>query len=356
MATLALTPEFPADAPRSEPRALLRGGRGIRRILVCLDGSPLSEVCVPHAIALSRTFGSAITLLHVMQHPHEGTEALTTDALGWEICRREKRAYLERFEQEVAKALGRRVDVRLEQGRPAERITALARELGADLTVLGSHGESGVGAWNLGSTVQQVLAVARGSVFIARSTSPVPRVVSPKRILVPLDGSLRTESVLPTVARLARAHDAEVFLVHVVLEPQPTAVLDGAEDLGLAHDLALRMESGAKRYLEHLRDQLAHEIAIVRTRVIRHPDERQSLLELSRKERIDLVVLSAHGSTCNRARAFGSVTAHLLTYSTVPLFVLQDLPEPERLRFPEPGEEDEEVAPHLRASYPPEGV
>ena len=329
-------------------------GYGIRRVLVCLDRSPFSEVCLPYAVCISKTFGSSLTLLHVQEAQHEVSGPRSgphsTDALGWEIARREATEYLERIERQATELSGQRVDVRLEQGHPAERITAIARELGADLTVLGSHGEGGAVAWNLGSTVQQVLAVARGSVLVARSSSPAPSAVCLKRILVPLDGSLRTESVLPIAARIAKAHGAELILVHVVEEP--TAVLRAAEELELARELATRLEFLARRYLDHIRDQLAREGVSVRAVVVRRVDGHQALLDVAQREQVDLVVLSAHGATCNAARPFGNVTAHLLEHSVVPLLVLQDLPEPELERTGDVI--DEEVAPPLRASFAPE--
>lgn len=319
----------------------------MRRILVCLDRSAFSEVSLPHAISLARVFGSSVTLLYVQAAPdHSGVRI--TDPLAWEVSRREASAYLDTLSKELGEAWGLSVDSRIEQGRPAERITAIAREIGADLTVIASHGEGGVSAWNLGSTAQQVLAISRNSLLIARATLPSPSVVAPRRILVPLDGSLRTESVLPTVARIADTHGAEMLLVHVVAEPLPTAVLH-AGDLDLARDLAARLELRAKRYLDHLRARLAPD-ARVRTLVTRHVDERQSLLEVMRQEQIDLVVLSAHGSVCNPTRPFGSVTHHLIVHSTVPLLVLQDLAEPDLERTED---EDEQAAPPLRASYPP---
>lgn len=272
-----------------------------------------------------------------------------TDPLGWEVSRREASAYLDPLARNLSETWGLSVDTRIEQGRPAERITAIAREIGADLTVIASHGEGGVAAWNLGSTAQQVLAISRGSVLLARAMPPSSSVVTPKRILIPLDGSLRTESVLPTAARIADTHGAEMLLVHVVAEPLPTAVLHAA-DLDLARGLASRLESRAKNYLDHLRARLPPD-ARVRTLVTRHADERQSLLEIARQEQIDLVVLSAHGSVCNSTRPFGSVTHHLLGHSTVPLLVLQDLSEPDLER---PGDDDEQAAPPLRGSYPPE--
>jgi nucleotide-binding universal stress UspA family protein len=346
----AANPPLQSEPPRPQSP---RPDQGIRRVLLCLDRSPLSETGLPHAVFISKTFGSAITLLHVMNPPHQRPGLHTTDALGWEISRQEANAYLEKLEREVTEQCGQPVDTRLEQGHPAERILALSRELHVDLIVLGSHGEGGMTSWNLGGTAQQILSVARFSVLIAHSTSAPPSVVSPTRILVPLDGAFRSESVLPTVARIAQAHGAEVLLAHVVLEPQPTAVLRAPEDLEIARQLASRLESQAKRYLDRLRDQLAREIESVRTFVFRHADERQSLLELAQTEQTDLVILSAHGSTCNPARPFGGVTAHLLTHGTVPLLVLQDLPESEVQKA---REVEDNSAPSLRASYAPEAV
>jgi nucleotide-binding universal stress UspA family protein len=350
MENLANTSESP-DAHTSGLRAtpIPRGARNMRRILVCLDRSPYSEACLPYAISLARVFGGSVTLLYVQQPLQEHSGARITDPLAWEVSRREASAYLDHLAKETSEASGLSVDIRIEQGRPAERITAIAREIGADLTVIASHGEGGMAAWNLGSTAQQVLAVSRGSVLIARSGLPASS-TTPRRILVPLDGSLRTESVLPTAARIAEAHGAELLLVHVVAEPLPTAVLH-AGDLDLARDLAAHLELRAKRYLDHLRARLPHD-ARVRTLVTRHVDERQSLFEIARQEQIDLVVLSAHGSVCNPTRPFGSVTHHLLAHSMVPMLVLQDLSEPELDRVGEEG--DEQVAPPLRSSYPPE--
>jgi len=319
------------------------------RILVCLDRSPVSEVCLPYAISIAKTFGSEITLAHVMQPSRDHRGPQTTNALGWEISRQEARAYLEGHQDELSRALGRTIDVRLEQGHPAERIVGLATEIGADLTVLGSHGEGGVTPWNLGSTVQQVLAVTRGSVLIAHSSSVDPSLLAPKRILVPLDGSLRTESVLPTAARIASAFGAELLLVHVVAEPVASAVLRAGDELELAAQLAALLQISAGQYLDGIRDRIAHEVPAVRSIVVRHANERQALLELSHNEHVGLVVLSAHGAACDPARVFGSVTAHLLTHSQIPVLVLQDLP-PEVER---PHELPEQLAPALRASYPP---
>ena len=49
-----------------------------------------------------------------------------TDPLGWEVSRREASAYLDRVSRETSETWGIPVDGRVEQGHPAERITAIA--------------------------------------------------------------------------------------------------------------------------------------------------------------------------------------------------------------------------------------
>ena len=205
------------------------------RMLVCLDRSPCSEACLPYAVSLATTFGSDITLVHVMQ-PRNGHGDRTPRTRWAGRSRGKKRAHTSSgSDRRPRKRWGAPSTSGSSKVIRPSASSALARELGADLTVLGSHGEGGVTAWNLGSTVQQVLAMTRGSVFIAHSSPAAPSVALPKRILVPLDGSLRTESVLPTAARIARAYGAEILLVHVVQAPIASSVLRAGAELELAH-------------------------------------------------------------------------------------------------------------------------
>lgn len=320
------------------------------QILACVDLSPFTDVCLPYAISLARTLQSDLTLIHVMQPRHEHETGPNINALDWEISRQQARCHLERLKKEAAQALDRPVDLRLEQGHPAERIVEVEREIRADLTVLGSHGESGVTAWELGSTVYQVLAVSRGSVFIAHAASATPIATSPKRIIVPLDGSQRTECVLPTATSIARAYGAELILVHVIREQVPTSVLHATEDLELASELASHLEVTAKTYLEDLRAGLERDGNVVRTLVVRNANQRRAIIEVAKHEHADFIVVAAHGADCDGDRTHGSVTEYLLTHSEVPVLMLQDRPEAEMHKI----DFGEVIAPPLRASYLPE--
>lgn len=307
----------PAVAPRST---------GFRSVLVCLDRSRAAEAALPLATHLAKADGASVILFHVLEPPPDGVEACATDALDCEIARQEARAYLETLSQRVVEP-GVRVEHRLAEGQPARGVAALAAELDADLVVVSRFGEGGRDEWELGDTAQKILALARGAVLVVPpdARAPGPR-VPPRKILVPLDGSLRGESVLPAALHLARADDAELVLAHVVTDPVRTAVLDAPADLALAHELADRLVARAQVYLDGVCAELRRAGGRVAAVVTRATDHREGIVALAATREIDLVVLAAHGVVCNPRRRFGSVAAHLIEHAGAPVLVIQDLP------------------------------
>lgn len=301
-----------------------------RKILVCLDGSAASEVCIPYALGLARIFGGGVTLLRVLSPPRSEHDVRAIDALGWELERQAALSHLERIQDSLSAEIpSGDLDVRLEQGRPSARIIATAAEVNADLAVLANHGAGGAPEGVLGSTVQQLLALGRLSVLVAPATQGKQH-LRPKRVVVPLDGSTRAESVLPAAARLARAHQARLVLVHVVREPPTTAMLELSSGVELARQLAVNLHAGAERYLNRLQQQLANEGTPTEVVAIRHPNDRQGLLEVAEGDGASLVVLSAHGTTCDTSESFGSTTSYLLSHAQLPVLMLQDLRASER--------------------------
>lgn len=309
------------DAPAAAPRPA-----GFRSVLVCLDRSPAAEAALPLALHLARLDDASVILCHVLEPPPEATEARATDALDWEIARREAYAYLGAIAQRLSDG-GLRIAPRVVEGLPAQGIAAAAEEIGADLVVVSRFGAGGRDEWHIGDTAQKILALARSGVLVVPPDAPEPPPrVPPRRILVPLDGSLRGESVLPAALRLARSNDADLVLAHVLADPVRTAVLQDPEDLTLAQALADRLIARAGAYLDGVASQLRRAGAHATTAVSRAIDHREGLVTLASAQQVDLVVLTAHGAVCNPRRRFGSVAAHLIAHGGAPVLVIQDLP------------------------------
>lgn len=72
--------------------------------------------------------------------------------------------------------LGLRTDARVLEGDPREAIVTTAREIGADLVVVGSHGRTGLGRLVMGSVASHVVTHAPCSVLVVKLKGAAARV------------------------------------------------------------------------------------------------------------------------------------------------------------------------------------
>jgi nucleotide-binding universal stress UspA family protein len=290
--------------------------------MACLDGSELGSGVVPHAQAVARALGARLTLLHVLET--EDTGAGPPGPLDWGIRQREARAHLEGLVAQLGD-LESGIRSELIQGRAAEQICSWAVQHDVDLTVLCSHGAHGVTDWDLASTARKLIDRTPGSLLLVPATAVAEEEVRYQRILVPLDGSPRAESVVPVAMRIAASQNAEVLFAHVVPVPELTRTgpLD-AEGVDLERRVVERNQRVASVYLDRLRARVSPAASRVRALVVGGDSVRTRLERLIREEGADLVVMSAHGHTGRTDSSCGSVTEYAVTHATTPLLVVRD--------------------------------
>ncbi len=309
------------------------------QILLPLDRSSLAECVMPHAVAIARAFSSRVALLHVLETSREASGRRAMDPLHWEIRKAEVRTYLQGLERRL-KADGVPSEIHILEGSAAEQVIGFSDASAAQLIILSSHGQSGLSDWGVSGVVRKIALRARTSVMIVRAAGPAapdPAGLRYRRILVPMDGTQRAESILPATAFLAGAHSAQIVLVHIVRKPDvPRRTLPSREDAGLADRLAEHNQADAVRYLDQLRSRLAGSIE---TRVLLSDHTAAALQELIEKERADLVLLSAPGGSSRGRKLGGDVVGHMLAYGTTPLVVLQEQDAPASGPLPESGGE-----------------
>jgi len=133
-----------------------------------------------------------------------------------------------------------------------------------------------------------------------------------ERILVPLDGSINAEAILPQVRRLLYRNDSEVILVYAVEPPAAENALFGAEpELGSAREYLL----GKKE---------AFEKAGVRVRaIVRIGSPIGIILDVAKEEKATLIAMATHGSSGFTRMLLGSVAEGILRKSPVPVLVLR---------------------------------
>ena len=175
--------------------------------------------------------------------------------------------------------------------------------------------------------VQQILQRIRTSTLIIRTNQASTTEISDlryQRLLVPLDGSRRAGTTLPIATALARAHQAELLLVHVVNKPEMARHMPlTREDEELMNRFVERNQEEGTKYLEHLQ---AHLSTNVQTRLLVSDNVAATLQGFSEQEQIDLLILSAHGYSGEAKWPYGGVTNRFITDGTMPLLIVQDLP------------------------------
>lgn len=304
-------------------------------LMVPLDGSAMADRILPHVAAIAQIGGPQITLLRVLETDDD--ESMPVDPLAWHFAEAEARAHLEEAGRQLAQ-LGLASTTVLLQGGAAQRIVEYSHKNGVDLVVLSSHGKGGLSDWNISGIAQKVIHRAGTSIMLVRSSSESAEetsgvdagIIKYRRILAPLDGSQRAESALPLAGALAERHGADLLVVHVVTGPEMfESVPLSPDDAALAQSVVTRNTNEADKYFAQLQSRLP---AKPQLRVLIEESVTRALHNLVEEEQVDLVVLSAHGHTCQSEWPYSALVNSFITYGTTSLFIVQDLPFNETAR------------------------
>jgi len=136
-------------------------------------------------------------------------------------------------------------------------------------------------------------------------------------ILVPLDGSLLAECVLPQVVALSRAFNAKITLLHV-LEKNRAGTSTQLFDL-LNWQIN---KTEAKLYLEKIGDRLQKSGLQTKSIVLEGPVA-ESITEFAQNEGMKLVILSSHGRSGLRKWGISSVTHKIILSAPTSVFIVR---------------------------------
>lgn len=208
-------------------------------------------------------------------------------------------------------------------GDPAEEIVRYAREINADLIAMATHRGSSIARGVLGSVTDRVLHSAGIPVL---AVHPLKLAESdgasapPDTILVPLDGSERSASVVDLALNVATASEAEVVFTRVV----------NTQNFGFSQSDAsfFNMTAGSsvhrhetEAYLEAFTEAAlsvgvrARHVVLVGSAAVRLIEEVMSLPN-------PLIVMSTRGNSGIKRWVFGSVADKVVRSSGVPVIVM----------------------------------
>ncbi len=142
-----------------------------------------------------------------------------------------------------------------------------------------------------------------------------------ERILVPLDGSPLSESILPHVQSLAKALNAELVLLHVIVRPADEFVDPKKTPLSPKAGLEAETKREMTRYIKDLCTKLEKE-GVRATYLLREGSVTERILEDADIMQVDLIAMSTHGRSGVRRLLMGSITEWMVKNSSVPVMVI----------------------------------
>jgi nucleotide-binding universal stress UspA family protein len=149
-----------------------------RRVLVALDGSELARTALGPALELAAVLEAEVVLLQVVIPPsYIYPTAYPYLGPHLEEALAESKRYLVTLANELS-TQGRRVGVRTAVGFPASTIAAVAREEGADLVAMATHGRGGAARLVMGSVATGVVQRAEAPVLLTRPPAIRPEAVT----------------------------------------------------------------------------------------------------------------------------------------------------------------------------------
>ena len=218
------------------------------RVLIPLDGSKLAELALPYAEELAGAFNSEVTLVEVCEQSESQ-------------YRHMQQLYIEKVAELVRrhiKEVGPTVKVKpvILDGKPAAGIIDYAEKSDISLIIMATHGRSGIMVWATGSVANKVLHETRMPILLIRAKAPALKEGERElfsKILVPLDGSAKGETILTHVTGLTKELKSEVTLFQTIDLGKHVHTIGGLDYVRFAGQHIESMKASAQKYLKEVR-------------------------------------------------------------------------------------------------------
>jgi nucleotide-binding universal stress UspA family protein len=284
--------------------------KSLRTILLATDFHVrCQEAATEVSVRLASAFDSRITLFHVV-------EPLTE----WPLMPQPNRELATEPLSELGDELIRRgvtlAESSIGVGSAADTIVRRAREIDADLIVVGAGDHKPERYYHVGPTAAAVMQHATQPVLAVRPGEPQPRF---EKILCPVDHSAVSKRGLENAIQLARVLKSELRILSVV--PQvpwapPSAEMGPVEGTSIQHEFAWRQE--LERFLQDVNFREVHW-----SKEVRKGKAAQEIIAVAEEFNGDVIVMGSTGRSGLARMLMGSVTRRVLQQLPCSLLALK---------------------------------
>jgi len=142
-----------------------------------------------------------------------------------------------------------------------------------------------------------------------------------KKIIIPVDFSQHSEYALETGAALAKQHNAELIVMHMLELSESIFSTSGSEK---SEETAFMLMVTNKNFEEFLDKPYLEGITV--TPLIKHHKVLKEVNEVASYEKVDLVIMGSRGHSEHDGVFTGSNTEKVVRYSDTPVLVVKSKP------------------------------
>ena len=267
------------------------------RILVPTDMSAFSDLALRYALHFNERLGSKITLLHA-----EEISWLAADhPIGYyfENVPEAKAALTKQLHEYAASHVPAAVcaTTLFEDEAPELAILRIARDINADLIVMGTHGRRGIRRAILGSVTEYVLRETDIPVITVNPALFAPDgTVGIRTVLCPVNFTAIAREALAQASAIAESFAAQLVVMHVCEGSEPRLFADVQNQFGIWVDPQVRANT---RYKE----------------IVVHGHAAEQVLAVADQIDADLVVIGAQHKRFADATVIGSTTEKISCFA-----------------------------------------
>lgn len=293
------------------------------KILIPLDGSKTAEKVLPYARFFAGALKLPIELLAVVDIVEMVTHISADRARYLDTMIEDSLRNSEQYLRGVAGTFPSGTKCTVEQGKAEQIIIETAASEKGTIVTMATHGRSGMNRWLLGSVTEKVLRGGTNPMLLVRAkdegTINGPTI---KSIVVPLDGSELAESVLPTVAELAKTLSSGVTLFRAYNLPYNAYM--GGEGYYAANleQLLIDVRDEAVDYLAKKTEAIKKLGIAEVSYVAKEGFPADEIISFARFAD-NLIVMCTHGRSGVKRWMLGSVTETVVRHSGGPILVLR---------------------------------
>ena len=296
------------------------------RILVATDFSKCAKIAVENAIFHAKIMNAELHMLHcvvvkdkyslsVFPPPDKILKTLQDVAR----VHMEESYELDAGELKIVEKINETED-------PSQEICRYADEHQCDLIFMGTHGYRFIDHFYLGSVAENVARNAPCPVMTFHPVNEGDQHLKPiRKIMVSVDFSSITKTVVDNAVEMAKMHNAELDLVHIVEDYFFPIGLEGGFIAPAANVMDLMVSKRETQLEKQL--ELSGGLDIphaCHTKVGRLPS---GILEWVKNHEIDLVVMGTHGYGGLSHLILGSVAERVIRLADCPVMVIKQKEE-----------------------------